>query len=152
MKTICLCYSYSFHFLRSLTHLKECYPENMLMVLVPHEFPETAIMIPGVRICPVLLQPGERWTLRSLLQLILWIRGQSPDVFVTLFDSPRLRMLSLVSGASERYWISPQGVLKKMPRNLLHGVLKSILSSFKGRLLYAYIWIHVHCSKIPPKH
>jgi len=81
---------------------------------------------------------------RACLRLIRGLRAQRYDAFTVLFDSPQLRLLAALSGASQCWLATGDGRLTALPVNPLRVLAEETLRGIAGRLTYLRVWISVH--------
>lgn len=135
-----------------LRQLRAKHPEARITALVPSGYPREHIADLADDV--VSTMRGDRMA-SAFWSVVKQIRAGNYDLFVTMFDSPRLRVLSLWSGASQRYCFTPDGRYLPMGGATLHGaqrgqenaggrslfgiLLATLWANVRGRLLYAYI-------------
>ena len=81
---------------------------------------------------------------RACLRLIRGLRAQRYNAFTVLFDSPQLRLLAALSGASQCWLATGDGRLTALPVNPLRVLAEETLRGIAGRLTYLRVWISVH--------
>jgi ADP-heptose:LPS heptosyltransferase len=146
-------YSRGPHFRRALKHVRGAYPEASITALVPPAYPAESIA--GLANKVVVTVRAER-TLSTFLSIIGQIRSNRYDLLVTMFDSPRLRVLSHLSRARFRYCFTPDGryfaqgdpipsespdkdKLRTVNRSLIRSLVTSLKAQLFGWILYHYI-------------
>jgi len=71
------------------------------------------------------------------------VRQQQFDGFVILFDSPRLRLLSALSGAGVRYWCDTAGELHASRGGATRIAADFLAMRLRGRLMYMWLYVAV---------
>jgi hypothetical protein len=145
---ICAFYSHGPHFVRLLKHLRATYPAAHLTTFTPPGFPPEVLRGYADRMAYTGRRAYPLRELRPLLRLIEVLRRERFDLFVVMFDSPRLRLLARLSGAKRAMVYTVDG--RTIP---LHGLaLGSLLAAFPRRIrgiaLYAWMWFNVHCRPV----
>lgn len=142
IKNICVFYSHGPHFGRTLKKVRKDYPQAQITAMVPPEFPAEALeglanrMVHTKDASYSIKEPGK------VMALIKQIRRGNYDLFVTLFESPKLRILASRSGACERYCSSVDGRFFPLRGLLLNHILLQCWRNIKGRIRYRYIcWV-----------
>ena len=95
---ICLFYSYGPHFLRTVRNLRQTYETAVITTFIPKDFPQELFAGLTITCRPILPNPGEVRPLRLIATIVQAIRRTRPDVFIVLFNSPKLRILAAFSG------------------------------------------------------
>jgi DNA-binding transcriptional LysR family regulator len=133
-------YSRGPHFGRVLARLREEYPEADITAHVPEGFPEAPVREHGARI----LYCGGAPPLRALPSLIRSLRAQRYDLFVVIFDSPKLRLLAAASGAKQRCCHTVDGRIFPLRTAFSRMLAGGIWRRLCGAIVYARIWCVVH--------
>lgn len=145
---ICAFYSRGPHFLRLLKHLRTQHPQARITAVVPPAFPAEAAL--GVATQVIKTQQAQ-WTLahqRDLRKLVGVLRGGKYDLFVVMFDSPKLRVLAALSGARARHCYTIDGRYFPLRLALFRQLGSNLARSIRGRLLYAYLHFVVYCRPV----
>lgn len=145
---ICAFYSRGPHFLRLLKFLRLQHPGAHITAVVPPAFPAEAAL--GIANQVIKMQHAQ-WSLRqhkSLRKLVRVLREGKHDLFVVMFDSPKLRVLAALSGARARYCYTIDGRFVRLPRAVGGQLLGTLARNIKGRLLYAYLHYVVYCRPV----
>lgn len=147
-ENICAFYSRGPHFLRMLKFLRTLHPHARITAVVPPSFPAEAAL--GVANQVIKTQHAQ-WSLRqhrALRKLVRVLREGRYDLFVTMFDSPKLRLLAAMSGARIREAYTIDG--RYLPLRLALGrqVAAAISRNVRGRILYAYLYYQVHYRRV----
>ena len=147
-ETICAFYSRGPHFLRMLKFLRALHPAARITAVVPPSFPAEAAL--GIANQVIKTQHAQ-WSLRQqreLRKLVRVLREGHYDLFVTMFDSPKLRVLAALSGAPIRQCYTIDG--RYLPLRLALGrqLLSTLTRNLRGRLLYAYLHYQVYFRKV----
>ena len=82
-------------------------------------------------------------TLPALARLILQFRRARYDAFVILFDSPRLRIVSSLSGATDRFHCRMDGRLAPVRISIPGTIADVVFRNVWGRIVYVGIWLIV---------
>jgi len=141
---VCAFYSKGRTYLDVLQCVRQRYPEAHVSAVIPARYPisreETAL------VDEVVETERTRYSLREirpLIRLVRQIRAAHFDAFVVMFDSPRLRILSALSGARQRLFCRMDGEFAPL-HSSVPGVMADVLvRSIRGRAAYAYIWLIV---------
>lgn len=88
---------------------------------------------------------------RKLAHVIWKIRAARYDSFVILFDSPKLRLLAVASGARERAYCALNGRVAAIRPSVAGTVLGVVARSLWGRFAYAIIWLVVRATRVHQK-
>jgi hypothetical protein len=140
---ICVFYSKGRTFTDVLSHVKARQPNARLCALVPAGYPVSEAGWPTL---DEVVQTGlPRYSWRnplSFMRLVRQIRRPRYDAFVIAFDSPRLRVLSALSGAT-RLYCAMDGQLLPLHGSISGTLADVLIRSIRGRLTYAYIWLIV---------
>jgi ADP-heptose:LPS heptosyltransferase len=141
-------YSRGPHFARLLRHLRKTHPDARVTAMVPPGFPTDTLadLADAVLVTPApphgLRNPG------ALSALVRQIRGTQCTRFVVMFDSARLRLVAMASGAPERWCFGPDGsytIIETAPlRRLFGGVTRRL----RGWTTWLRIWIVVHTTRV----
>ncbi len=145
-----LLYSFAPHFKQAAAALREQYPEAHITALVPPDFPEAAVcgVVDRQETCAP--APGGKRGLGEALRLARVIRTARFDVFVVLFDSPRLQALAAISGATRRFWYGLDAALHPLQIRIATACAKLLCQRIRGTLTYWRIWLHIRCTRIQP--
>lgn len=138
---ICALYSHGPHYRRLLRFLRQRYPGAQVTALVPPDYPAEHVADDAGA---VLHADTPRRDLRGLGQLLRQIRRGKYDVFVVMFDSPRLRIVSALTGVRRRYCYTVDGRYERVRLSLLRAAGGAIYRNVRGRLTYAYVHWVVH--------
>lgn len=141
-QTICALYSRGPHYLRLLRYLRAQYPAAHITALVPASFPGDAARAYAQEI--VRCEDGPRSGLGALHSLSGQIRRGRYDLFVVMFDSPKLRVLAALSGARQRACYAINGRFFPVRLALFSQLAGTLVRRIKGRILYARIHYIVH--------
>lgn len=143
-ENICAFYSRGPHFLRMLKFLRTLHPNARITAVVPPSFPAEAAL--GVANQVIKTQHAQ-WSPRqhrALRKLVRVLREGRYDLFVTMFDSPKLRVLASLSGAKIRQVYTIDGRYLPLRLALARQFAMSLSRNIRGRLLYAYLYYQVH--------
>jgi hypothetical protein len=141
-------YSRGPHFARLLRHLRKTHPDARVTAMVPPGFPADTLegLADAVLVTPApphgLRDPG------ALIALIRQIRATGCTRFVVMFDSARLRLVTMFSGAPERWCFGPDGgyaVIKAKPLRRLCG---DVTRRLRGWVTWLRIWFVVHTTRV----
>ncbi len=141
-------YSRGPHYARLVRHLRKTHPAARITAMVPPGFPADTLaeLADAVRVTPApphgLRNPG------ALMALIRQIRATGCTRFVVMFDSARLRLVAMASGAPERWCFGPDGsyaVIEAAPlRRLCGGVARRV----RGWTTWFRIWLVVRTTRV----
>lgn len=145
---ITLLYSYGVHFLRTARSLRQQHETATITAFIPRDFPEELLSGLNIRCLPLLPNPSQERSLNHVITILRAIRGIHPDVFVVLFDSSKLRTLAALSGARERICYHSDGRITPVRWSLPGALTRAFIQGFRGRVRYAYIWCHVHFTRV----
>ena len=145
---ICAFYSRGPHFQRLLKHLRVEYPDAVIHAIVPPTFPEEVLQ----EVVDEVIKTGQaQWSLRevgALRALLGLLRGGHYDLFVVMFDSPKLRVLAALSGARKRQLFTIDGRMVPLRLALLRQSLGALGRNVRGRVLYAYLHYVVYTKPV----
>lgn len=147
-ENICAFYSRGPHFLRMLKQLRAQYPEARITAVVPPTFPAEAAL--GIANQVIKTQHAQ-WSLRqhrALRKLVGVLREGRYDLFATMFDSPKLRVLAALSGARARVCFTIDGRQIPLKLAVFSQLLDALARNIKGRLLYAYLHYVVYARPV----
>jgi hypothetical protein len=141
---ICVFYSKGRTYLDVLQCVRKQYPDARLYAIIPPGYPvsaeERSLFDNAIQ------TDRPRYTLRGLrplISLIRQIRAVHLDAFVVMFDSPRLRIFSALSGAQQRLFCRMDGQLVPLHDTIPGALADTLIRSIRGRLAYACIWLIV---------
>ena len=143
-----LFYSYGPHFMKTARALRRECPEARITAFLPKEFPIDLLSGLDIVMAQILPNPGTHRSLSSLISIVRAIRARRLDLFVVLFDSPRLRLLSVLSGAAERQCRLVDGRTIPVRFTLAGSMADTAFRRIRGNMRYARIWIEVHLTRI----
>ncbi len=147
-ENICAFYSRGPHFLRTLKFLRTLHPNARITAVVPPSFPAEAALAVANQ---VIKTQHAQWSLReqrALRKLVRVLREGRYDLFVTMFDSPKLRVLATLSGAKIRQCYTIDGRYVPLRLALGRQLVSSISRNVRGRILYAYLHYQVYCRPV----
>jgi uncharacterized protein YbaR (Trm112 family) len=147
---ICVFYSKGRTYLDVLQCVRKQYPDARLYAIIPPGYPVSAEERSLVDNAIQTDRP--RYTLRDLrplISLIRQIRAAHFDAFVVMFDSPRLRIFSALSGAQQRLFCRMDGQLVPLQDSIPDTLADTLVRSIRGRLTYACIWLIVRLLHVP---
>ncbi len=146
--SIVVFYSYGPQYKRAVCAMREAYPEAYVTAVVPPSYPASLLTPWADAVETWAPEPGSRVSAARALNIISRLRQKPIDMLVVLFDSPKLQVLSSLSGARQRYCYGLDGRLKPVRLTLVAVLVKNLGRAVRGRLLYARIWLHVHATRI----
>lgn len=146
-----LLYSYGPHFVKTARALRERYPEADIVAFVPESFPVSLLEDVSISCRSLLADNAHRRAVKKIVALVRAIRRERLDIFVVLFNSPRLQLLSAISGSKERRCRLVDGREFEVHLTLLSSLVHTLVSSVVGRWRYARIWLNVHCTRVYPQ-
>ncbi|MFP4499431.1 MAG: glycosyltransferase family 9 protein [Candidatus Hydrogenedentota bacterium] len=142
---VCAFYSHGPHFRRLLRDLRNRYPEARLTALVPPGYPEAHIAGLADEIARTEQTNYSARDWKGIRRLLKQIRAGNCDVFVVMFDSPRLRILSALTRAPRRYCYTADGRYFRARLSLLAALGSTLYRRIRGHLTYACIrWVVYH--------
>lgn len=136
---ICAFYSRGPHYQRLLKTLRTQYPEATLHAVVPPSFPPEVLQEVANEVRQTETAEWRLSSPGSLLRLLRQLRAERYDLFVTLFDSPKLRVLAALSGARVRQHYTVDGRLLPLRLAPLRNGIDAVRRNVRGRILYAYL-------------
>jgi ADP-heptose:LPS heptosyltransferase len=131
-----------------LNHLRQAHPGARLIALVPPGYPVDVLQD---RCDEVQTTPQATYGLASpgaLIKLIASIRNERYAVFVVMFHSPKLRVVSALSGAPQRMCYTADNRYFPVSLNFATGISTWVARNIQGRITYARIWWIVNRQKI----
>jgi hypothetical protein len=140
---IAVLYSLSPHFLRAVEVIRRERPGCHLTVVVPPSFPQALLEGKVEEIVVLAPTHEQRRSLRQGLKLLRFLRRESFDLLVVLFNSPPLVLISTLSGARERAYISPDGKERPLSFSFLRVFLSMVRRRIKGQYTYYKIWWYI---------
>lgn len=143
-----LFYSYGPHFIKTVRSLRETHPQADITAFVPEHFPVELLSGLNISSQPLLPDTGRGRAIKKVVTIIRAIRKEHLDIFVVLFNSPRLQLLSTISGAKERRCRLVDGRELPVRLTLLSGIYHTAVNTVVGHWRYARIWIHVRCTRV----
>lgn len=139
---VCVYFSVGRNFSSVLRSVKQSMPEATITAVIPPGYPisgeERSL---ADEILKTDLVRYSWRTLPALGKLIRQFRHQHYDAFVILFDSPRLRIVASLSGASERLHCRMDGRLAPVRMSIPGTIADVIFRNVWGRIAYAGIWL-----------
>ena len=141
-------YSRGPHFARLLRHLRRVHPDARLSAMIPPGFPADTLtdLADAVLVTPApphgLRNPG------ALSALVRQIRATHCTRFVVMFDSARLRLVAMASGAPERWCFGPDGGYNKIEAAPLRRLLVGMRGRLRGCITWLRIWVVVHTTRV----
>ena len=138
-KRVCAFFSSGPHYRKVLQGLRARYPDAEVHAVVPPRYPEEAAAALATTVHRTEHDhygPGDP---AALWQLLRWLRGQRFDVFVVMFQSPKLVALARLSGAPERYCHTLDGRYAALRMPLFKQCLSLLSRRAEGRRTYARI-------------
>ncbi len=146
MYRICVFYSHGPHFRKVLLSLRKSYPESHIAALLPPGYP-SAVIRELVDTYEFTQYKQYRATqIGALLNLRKQIRKNTPDLFIVMFDSNRLRLLGSLSGVRERYCITQRGHWKHLHITPVRQIIRSTSNSLIGFLQFHRVRLHINRS------
>lgn len=145
---VCAYYSRGPHFARNLKVLRQRHPDSDITAIIPPDYPAASLEGLADTVEPVGLASDGRRDLRALIRLARHIRRGRYDLFVVMFDSPKLRLLASLSGARRRECLTIDG--RRFPVRFapLAQALGGLWRRSRGHLTYARIWFVVRFFKV----
>ena len=141
-------YSRGPHYARLLRHLRKTHPGAHITAMVPPGFPTDTLadLADAVLVTPApphgLRNPG------ALLALVRQIRATGCTRFVIMFDSARLRLVAMASGAPERWCFGPDGSYTAIETAPLRRLCGCLARRLRGWSTWLHIWVVVHTTKV----
>lgn len=86
--------------------------------------------------------------LSAYYRLLGHLRSLKPDVFVTLFQSPRLELLAALTRAPEPAYCALDGEMYPLSRSATVVMLRHLWRATHGRITYAKVWLAVHLRRV----
>lgn len=141
VKRICAYYSRGDHFPRLLDGLRARFPHAELTALVPPGYPVSDEL--RAKVGNIVLAERSHYSPRELLavaRLLQTIRAGQYDLFVVMFDSPQLMLLSALSGCPERACVDRAGRYLPISGSFIGILSRLVASNLWGRAFFAYLW------------
>lgn len=145
---VCAYYSRGPHFARNLKTLRQRHPDARIVAVVPPDYPADALAGFADAVEPVGLPADGRRDLRAMLRLARHLRAGRHDLFVVMFDSPKLRLLATLSGARRRECLTIDGRCFPVRFAPLAQFFDAAIRRAWGHLVYARIWFVVRFFKV----
>jgi ADP-heptose:LPS heptosyltransferase len=126
------------------------YPGAVITAMTPPGYPRDALTGLADRLVETAQRrysPKQPGTLRALLRQI---QAGRYDLFVVMFDSPRLRLLSALTGVRKRYCYTADGRYYRLTLSVASLLVKTIYRNIRGRITYARIRYIVYHHPVPP--
>ena len=136
---VCAFFSSGPHYRKVLTQLRTTYPDAEICAFIPPRYPLEAASALADRVA---VSAQDHYALRdwsALVRLVRRFRAERFDVFVVMFDSPRLAILAHLTGAKERWCYTMDGRRKPLRLSLLRQLLVLALRRLRGEWRYAQI-------------
>ena len=147
---VCVFYSKGRTFADVVSHVKAREPNAQVFALVPAGYPVAEIeLTPPHEVVQTELAQYSWRDLRPFLRLVRQLRRTRYDAFVILFDSPRLRVLSALSGATRRLYCAMDGDLVPVKASVAGTLAAELARMLWGRLAYAGLWVIVRVLRVP---
>jgi hypothetical protein len=138
---VCVYFSVGRNFLNVLRSVKQSLPDASITAVIPPGYPisgdERSL---AEEIIETDLVRYSWRTLPALARLVRQFRRERYDAFVILFDSPRLRIVSSLSGAAERLHCRMDGRLALVRMSIPGTIADVVFRNVWGRIVYAVIW------------
>lgn len=141
IRRIAAFYSRGPHFRKLLKYLRGQYPGAHISAIIPQNYPMDVVKPLADEI---MLTEHSARSLGALLSVRRQVQAGRFDLFVTMFDSPRLRILSHMTGVPNRYCFSPDGRYFKQDSSVIVSMLSTAWGYLRGRGLYVYLRYVVH--------
>ena len=141
-------YSRGPHYLRMLRHLRKAHPDARITAMIPPSFPADPLvdLADAVMVTPApphgLRNPG------ALSTLVRQIRATNSTRFVVMFDSARLRLVAMASGAPERWCFGPDGSYAAIEAAPLRRLFSGMTRRLRGWMTWLRIWVVVHTTQV----
>ncbi len=149
---ICAFYSKGNHYVATLQWLRRHCPEAAITAIVP---PGYALSAAARQLVNEVVETEQaHYTLRdfsAFRRLVRKIRAQRLDIFVVMFDSPRLRLLAAQANARKRLCYTEDGQRIKMDSSTPRVVAKAVLQLCWGHIVFATLWLTVRLFMTRPK-
>jgi len=141
-------YSRGPHYMRLLRHLRAVHPGARITAMIPPSFPGETIAGLADEVWTTPAPPHGLRNPGALAGLIRQIRAVHCARFVVMFDSPRLRMVALLSGARERWCFGPDGRYAVIETAPLRRMADGLRGRLRGWATWLRIWIVVHTTRV----
>jgi len=136
---ICAFYSQGPHYVRLLRCLRENYPNAVLVAAIPATFPFD--VIGGLVNETIRLPDGEeRGRISQGWQVLRRLRQARCAQIVVMFDSPRLHLLSALSGARQRRCFTVDGRFYRLRAGFTALLADALARPIRGRWNYLMAW------------
>lgn len=132
---ICALYSKGPHFVRMLQHLREEYPDEVLVAALPETYPfsvietlaDATIRLPDV-------DDGPLWS--RVWRTVRRIRRARCSHIVVMFDSPRLNLLARFCGTGRRWCYTVDGRFYALSRSGPALIVTPAIQRVRGEWAY----------------
>lgn len=142
---ICVFHSRGPHFIRTLKRLRQAHPDAVITALTPPKYPaadEVAQYANELRTIELAhyspADPAACW------RLVQKIRAAHFTMFVVLFDSLQLRVLSAMTGIPKRACYALDGRVFPVRASIATSVIGAVSRNIFGRAVYAVLWVVVY--------
>lgn len=136
---ICAFYSTGPHYVRMLRVLRENYPEAVIVAAVPATFPFEVIadLVDETMRLP---EGGQRGNLSAAMNVLQQLRRARCSHVVIMFDSPRLNVLTGLSGIPHRRCYTVDGRFYRLTRRVPRLLAQVAQQRLKGAWDYFRAW------------
>ncbi len=141
-------YSRGPHYVRLLRHLRSVHPNARITAMIPPAFPGDTLVGLADAVVATPPPPHGARSPGALMALIRQIRSRGCTRFVVMFDSPRLRLVAMASGAPERWCFGPDGSYAAIEAAPLRRLLGGLGGRLRGWTTWLRIWVVVHTTRV----
>lgn len=146
---ICAYFSVGRNYLKVLRAIRAEEPNARLCAMVPAGYPVSeAEASVADEIIETQLARYSAWNVPACLRLVRQLRAGRYDVFVVMFDSTELQVLSSLAGARRRSYCTMDGRLVPLTAPIPRVLAGAVARTVRGRLAYALLWLAVRVLRV----
>lgn len=145
-------FSQGHHFVSTLRRLREDNSSAVITAIVPLGYPFSQEIEPLID--DVVETERARYSIRDLggcLRLVRLLRAGRYDLFVVLFDTPRLRILSKLSRSTRCACCHPDGHIIAIRSSILGTLAAEDARCTTGAIAFMGVWLAVHLLPVRPR-
>jgi len=151
-KHICAFYSHGPHFVRLLKRVRAEEPGARITAVVPPGFPQDALAGLANRMVFTQRARYRAYDIIALISLVYLLRHEVFDGFYVMFDTAKLRLLAISSGAPQRFAFGPDGQLRRLRALGAGAMIAGLGRRVRGTARYLYILYIVYRYPVETKH
>jgi len=139
VKRICAFYSHGPHYAQVLKHLRKTYPDANITAMTPPGYPREPLTPLANRHAESAQATYSLRDIAALRLLLRQIRDGRYDLFVVMFDSPKLHLFARLTRVRRRYCYTADGRYYPLRLSLIRLLSTTLYRNLRGRITYAYI-------------